>query len=105
LIRRADDWAWSSMRAHLSAEDDGLVLVRPVRGRVERFGEPVTDGMEVEQRHDGALHALRSSETTGRPLGAVNFVEDLERRLGRRLARRGRGRTFQNEPGKQANLS
>lgn len=38
LVARAEDWAWSSVRAHLAGEDDGLVTVRPVLDRVERFG-------------------------------------------------------------------
>ena len=104
LVCRAEDWAWSSVRAHLSGEDDGLVRARPVLDRVERFGQFIADGEEAERRYDGALHALRSSETTGRPLGPTAFVEDLERRLGRRLARRGRGRKPQTEPEKQASL-
>jgi hypothetical protein len=34
------------------------------------------------------LHAdLRRSETTGRPLGNAEFIADLERRLGRSVAR------------------
>jgi putative transposase len=104
LVCRAEDWAWSSVRAHLSGEDDGLVRARPVLDRVERFGQLIADGEEAERRYDGALHALRSSETTGRPLGPTDFVEDLERRLGRRLARGGRGRKPQTEPEKQASL-
>jgi len=44
------------------------------------------------QAYDGALRAIRSAERTGRPLGAREFVQDLERRLGRPIARRGRGR-------------
>ena len=30
LVARAEDWPWSSVRAHLKGEDDGLVRVRPV---------------------------------------------------------------------------
>jgi putative transposase len=92
LVSRAQDWAWSSVRAHLNGVDDDLVRVRSVLDRVERFGELIADGAEAGQRYDGALQALLSSQTTGRPLGAPDFVEDLERRLGRKLARRGRGR-------------
>jgi len=35
---------------------------------------------------------LRAAEQTGRPLGATDFIEGLERLLGRRLARRAPGR-------------
>jgi putative transposase len=33
LAARAEDWLWSSARAHLAGEDDGLVSVRPVLDR------------------------------------------------------------------------
>jgi putative transposase len=35
LVPRAQDWAWSSVRAHLKGEDDGLVVVRPLLDRIE----------------------------------------------------------------------
>jgi hypothetical protein len=41
---------------------------------------------------DPAFSALRAAETTGRPLSAKDFVTDLERRLGRPIARRAPGR-------------
>jgi putative transposase len=39
LVRRADDWEWSSVRAHLSMQDDGLVTVQPVLDCYPRFGD------------------------------------------------------------------
>jgi len=39
-----------------------------------------------------AFAAIRAAETTGRPLGAADFVTDLERVLGRPIARRAPGR-------------
>jgi putative transposase len=87
LVARAADWPWSSARAHLAGEDDGLVTVRPVLDRVESFARLI----ETEA-DDPAFAALRAAETTGRPLGAADFVADLERRLGRPIARRAPGR-------------
>ena len=37
LAIRAEDWIWSSVRAHLAGQDDGLVTVRPVLDRVSNF--------------------------------------------------------------------
>ena len=37
LVGHAADWAWSSVRAHLAGEDDGLVTIRPVLDRVPCF--------------------------------------------------------------------
>ena len=92
LVARAQDWPWSSVSAHLKSEDDGLVVTRPVLERVDSFAELIDDGPMAGLAYDDALQALRSSERTGRPLGSRDFVADLERRLGRPLARRGRGR-------------
>lgn len=39
LAMQAQDWPWSSVRAHLAGEDDGLVHVRPVLERVRNFAE------------------------------------------------------------------
>jgi putative transposase len=86
LVARAEDWPWSSVRSHLAGEDDELVRVRPVLDREPEFSRLLDDG-----REEGFL-ALRRSEGTGRPVGAADFVADLERRLGRRLARRAPGR-------------
>jgi putative transposase len=92
LVARAADWPWSSVGAHLRGEDDGLVIVRPVLDRVARFADLIDEDPVAGRPYDGALQALRSCERTGRPLGAPEFVKDLERRLGRPIARRGRGR-------------
>ncbi len=87
LVPRAQDWPWSSVRAHLAGVDDGLVCVRPVLDRAERFAELIQTDAD-----DPAFAAIRAAETTGRPLANADFVADLERRLGRPIARRAPGR-------------
>jgi len=56
LAARAQDWPWSSTRAHLAGEDDGLVTVRPVLDRVESFASLI----ETEA-DDPAFTALRAA--------------------------------------------
>ncbi len=85
-VEQAQDWPWSSVRAHLAGRDDGLVTVRPVLERVFDFGAWLRAG------HDNEYTALRSSEGTGRPLGAPAMVADLEPLLGRPTASRAAGR-------------
>jgi len=87
LVRKAEEWAWSSVAAHLAGEDDELVQVRPVLDRVACFA----DLLEDDEANDGAFGALRSSEGTGRPLGNADFIAGLERVLGRPIARRAPG--------------
>ncbi len=87
LVAKAQDWRWSSARAHLEGQDDGLATVRPLRDRVPDWPALLASGLS-EDEHS----ALRRGERTGRPLGAPAFVQDLERRLGRPLAPRAPGR-------------
>lgn len=72
LVKQAEDWPWSSVRAHLNGQDDGLVTVQPVLGRWPQFAEMLDvmpSGMEMS--------ALRRAEMSGRPLGKKQWVESL----------------------------
>ena len=86
LVARPEEWKWSSVRAHLSGADDGLVKVRPALDRIPHLKEL----LKVESEDDFA--ELRRAEATGRPLGAPEFVSGLESLLGRKIARRAPGR-------------
>lgn len=92
LVRRAQEWRWSSVRAHLAGTDDELVTVRPLLDRVRHFADLVaTAAGEAEPQE---FMALRAAETIGRPLGDDAFLTGIEKRLGRtvRPAKRGRKR-------------
>jgi putative transposase len=57
------------------------------------------------QDYDEAFTSLRKAEGIGRPLGTADFVIELERRLGRPIARRASGRKAAANPqGEQLNL-
>lgn len=87
LAATAWDWPWSSVHAHGRRVDDGLVRVGPVLERVTDIAE-----LLAAEIGDGGWAALRAAERTGRPLGNADFIADLERRLGRPIARRAPGR-------------
>ena len=87
LCERAQDWPWSSARAHLSGRDDELVEVAPLLERIGDFAMFL--GTDEDQQ---ATRALRMAETTGRPLGEASWVAALEERTGRTLAAQKRGR-------------
>jgi len=94
LVGRLDAWPWSSARAHLAGRDDPLVTVAPL---LERFGDFAAF---LEGAEDGsAATALRAAETTGLPLGSADFIVDLERHLGRKLARGRPGAGAEGERG------
>ncbi len=87
LVQRPQDWAWSSVRAHLAGRGDGLVTVAPLLQRLGRITALVdTEPEEI------ALTRLRAAEATGRPLGSDEFMTQLERLMQRRLRRQKPGR-------------
>jgi len=86
LVDRADEWEWSSVRAHLAGKDDQLVQVAPLLERVGDFAA-FLGGAEDQQ----ATRALRIAETTGRPVGSPQWVGEIEARSGRSLAPKKRG--------------
>ena len=89
LVRRAEDWPWSSARGHLGLGNDDLVAA------------PLPPGLAADHAATLSLHenwpettALRRAEIIGRPVGSASFVAEVETRLKRKLApgRRGRPR-------------
>ena len=86
FVSRAEDWKWSSVRAHLAAADDELVSVRPVLNRTSCFQDLLREDPEED------FVELRRSEGSGRPIGTCDFIIGLERILGRKIACRAPGR-------------
>ncbi|MGE0612946.1 MAG: transposase [Hyphomicrobiales bacterium] len=80
LVARARDWRWSSTRAHLAGESDGIVDVAPVLERFPDFAALLKSGEDEEK-----VKALRKAETTGRPVGSIAWLKAMERRTGRTL--------------------
>ena len=80
LVQRAQDWRWSSVRAHLRDKDDGMTELKPIRDRFPDFA----DLLAVEPETD-MFGQLRAAESIGRPLGDDRFLARLERRTGRTL--------------------
>ena len=87
LVRRAEDWPWSSVHAHLDpARGDGLTDTAPVADRVPNFAALLRAGED-----DALSAALRRAESIGRPLGDSGFRERIKAALGRDSAPRKRG--------------
>src|SRR5580704_19519073 len=60
LVERAQDWRWSSMRAHLRGKDDGLTALAPIRDRFPRFGDLLASEPEQD-----LFEPLRAAESIG----------------------------------------
>jgi len=88
LITKPGEWPWSSASAHISGYDDKLAMVAPLleitRGKWEDFL-----GTTIQEEE---IMKMRGHEHTGRPLGSVSFVENLENTLGRVLKPKKAGR-------------
>jgi putative transposase len=80
LVGRAQDWRWSSTRAHLRGRDDGLTALAPIKERFPRFADLLASAPD-----DDLFERLRAAESIGRPLGDDRFLARLERRTGRSL--------------------
>ena len=82
LAARAQDWPWSSTRAHLAGTDDHVVKVAPALERVGDFAAFLGDSFDEALSYA----ALRKAESVGRPVGSPEWLEDMETRT--RLALR-----------------
>jgi REP-associated tyrosine transposase len=80
LVERAQDWKWSSTRAHLRGKDDGLTACEAVREIIADFA-----GLLASAPEQDLVDSLRAAESIGRPLGSDRFLARIERLTGRVL--------------------
>jgi putative transposase len=83
LVDRPGEYLWSSAPAHLSGKDDALVKAAPLlelAGDWKAFLDLNAAEDEIKQ--------FRRHERSGRPLGAIPFLERVESQLGRAIRRR-----------------
>jgi len=81
LVKRPEDYRWSSAQAHLSSKSGGLVNVQPMLDRVRNWAELLASGDKK------LFDTLRMHERTGRPLGSESFVARLSVLAGRELGK------------------
>ncbi len=88
LVKRAEDYVWSSARAHVTRSLDPLLAPeRPFPGHVRDWSAWLAADA------DGTLEdAIRQHTSTGRPAGDAAFVARLEQESGRKLTSAPRGR-------------
>ena len=81
LCERAEEYRWSSAKAHLAGADDVLVRVSPLLSRWPDW-EGVLSGRGEDE---SSLAAMRLHARTGRPLGDDAFLERVGELVGRDL--------------------
>jgi len=91
LCKRAEEWPWSSARAHLELVKDELVTVEPLMGRVADWTSYLAAGDSGE-----GVDSVRNHTNTGRPAGGEEFLKELEGTTGRVLRKKKPGRKRSN---------
>jgi len=87
LAKRAVDWRWSSVHAHVGREREFQITdTAAMAERIPDFAAFIRAGEDEE-----LSKAVRRAESIGRPLGDGAFLDKLETRTGRRLKARKRG--------------
>lgn len=81
IVKKAEDYRWSSTRAHTSGSQDGIVS-----GRCYVL-EEIRDWRDYlrEKEDKTMVERIRKCSLTGRPCGDESFIRKLERRFARRL--------------------
>jgi putative transposase len=83
IVKKPEDYKWSSASAHLQGEDDILVKVEPLNKIVPNWQSLLATNV-VKKEYE----TIRRHERTGRPLGDNGFLSRLEKQTGRILKRR-----------------
>ena len=87
LVKRAEDWRWSSTAAHLAGESDRFVDVAPALERVGNFSAFLGEAFDEPMTYA----AIRKAESVGRPVGSKEWLAEMETRTGLTLAPGKRG--------------
>lgn len=84
LAERAEDWRWSSARAHISELPDGITDISALGQQVVNWRAMLTSGLEASDQVEAALR-------TGLPLGADDWRAGIANLFARTLAPQKRG--------------
>ncbi len=71
IVKAAENYPWSSARAHLSGQDDGLIQVVPLLEIVSDWSSFLDKPLSGAERE-----AFLSHERTGRPLGGESLYRE-----------------------------
>ncbi len=86
LVARAEDFEWSSARAHVRKEPHPLLSPCPLEAKIPNWSAYLGQNDRPED-----VNELLQHERTGRPVGGEDFIKRLEALTGRVLAPRKRG--------------
>ena len=87
LVKEAEDYRWSSARAHVLKLKDELLSDFDLASSIPDWGAYLR-----EKTCETYIDLLKTHEKSGRPLGSEEFLDELEKRTGRRLKKEKPGR-------------
>ena len=89
LVAKASEYPWSSARVHAGIQTDSMLdPTRPFPGHIGDWESWLAAGLEEQ-----TAARIRTNTSTGRPTGSDEFIQQLEKRLERRLRPRKPGPT------------
>lgn len=83
LVQEACEWKWSSASFHIGKEKSEIPLgdIFEILNMSQSEWKEYLSSREEEEM----IEQIRKHTLTGRPLGEISFVKELERKFGRRL--------------------
>ncbi len=81
LVKQAEDWPWSSAKAHRKGKNVILANTKPLLDIVNKSWKKFLS----HDVQESEIELFRKHERTGRPLGGGPFVDQLEVALKRKL--------------------
>ena len=86
IVDRAEDFAWSSARAHVAGEEDFLLSDCYLLNTIHEWGLYL-------RGYTGENHNIlfRKYSSTGRPLGDEEFISELESKTGKNITKKKSG--------------
>ena len=88
VVARAEDWRWSSARAHIGGQSDGLTDTQALGRHIVNWRAMLAGGLEASDHIETALK-------TGRPLGTAQWIAQMAADLGTSFAPAQMGRPRQ----------
>jgi putative transposase len=95
LVRRAENWPWSSLACRLAGGDVAQRRMYPCPFPLPADWIKFVNRAQTETE----LEALRRSVARGRPYGSDDWVHDVVQRLGLQSTIRSRGRPRKQQDG------
>lgn len=74
LVVKAEDWRWSSARAHILGFEDGLTACEPLARFLPNWRAYLAEGAEEAEQ----VEAIEAALLSGRPQGTSSQIADLQ---------------------------